>query len=233
MQVLKSTIGRVLAGFAACALPPTCCLCDARGGRDLRGFPLDLCAICAELLPTNSNRQTDRAIDLDLAFAPYLYRYPVHHLIRQLKFGHHRVYGRLLGQLLAAALAGLPGPRPQALVPLPLHIARFRQRGFNQAHDIARYVGCTLGLPLEPNALVRVQATREQSGLTLAERRVNVRGAFAVARKPRATHVALIDDVFTTGCTASEAARVLKQAGVQRVDLWAVARAERYAPRRL
>jgi ComF family protein len=223
VQLHQSTIGRLLAGFAACALPPTCCLCDSGGTRDLRGFPLDLCAICAELLPKSQNVFQLDSIGVDAAFSPYLYRYPVHHLIRRLKFGGHRLYGRLLGQLLAAAVTGRPGACPQALVPMPLHVARFRQRGFNQAHDIARYVGCTLGVPLEANVLVRVRPTREQSGLTLAERRGNVRGAFGVVRVPRATHVALIDDVVTTGCTASEAARVLKAAGVERVELWAVA----------
>lgn len=175
----------------------------------------------------NQNSREFGVIGVHRAFAPYLYRYPIHHLIRRMKFGGHRAYGRLLGQLLAAALAEQPGPWPQALVPMPLHVARFRERGFNQAHDIARYVGCTLGLPLEPDTLVRAHATRQQSGLTPAERRVNVRGAFAVVREPRATHVALVDDVFTTGSTATEAARVLKAAGVERVELWAVARAER------
>lgn len=225
MLVQKSTITRLLAGVAACALPPTCCLCDAAGSRDLRGFPLDLCTICAQMLPTNPNVLSHAVNGVDVAAAPYLYRYPVHLLIRRLKFSGHRVYGRLLGQLLAAALAGRPARWPQALVPMPLHCARFRERGFNQAHDIARYAGCTLGLPLAANVLARVNATREQSGLSLVERRVNVRGAFAVVRAPRAAHVALVDDVFTTGSTAAEAARVLKAAGVQRVDLWAVARA--------
>ena len=77
--------------------------------------------------------------------------------------------------------------------------------------------------------LRREHPTREQSGLTLAERRVNVRGAFAVMREPPAGHLALVDDVFTTGSTAAEAARVLRRAGAQRVDVWAVARARRAA----
>jgi ComF family protein len=218
---------RLVAGLAACVLPPTCCLCDARGGRDLRGFPLDLCANCAEMLPSNTDLAFAPLPMVDRAVVPYSYGYPVHHLIRKLKFSGERLYGRLLGQLLAAAVAHAPEPRPQALVPMPLHASRLRERGFNQAHDIARYVGCTLGLPLEVNLLARISQTREQSGLSLAERRVNVRGAFAALREPRATHVALIDDVFTTGCTAAEAARVLKAAGVERVELWAVARVAR------
>jgi ComF family protein len=232
MHAQKSTMSRLLAGFAGCVLPPTCCLCDSPGGRDLRGFPLDLCAICVEMLPSSPKALRSEWQGLDTAFAPYLYGYPVDHLIRRLKFGGQRVYGRLLGQLLAAAIANRPGPRPQVLVPMPLHVTRRRQRGFNQAHDIARYVGCTLGLPLDMNLLARVNETREQSGLTLAERRVNVRGAFAALREPRATHVALIDDVLTTGCTAAEAARVLKVAGVERVEVWAAARAEHAGVRR-
>jgi ComF family protein len=178
------------------------------------------------MLPSNPIPLTPGG-GLDRVFAPYLYRYPVNRLIRRLKFSGERVYGRLLGQLLAGALAGQAAGLPKAIVPMPLHASRFRQRGFNQAHDIARYVACSLGLPLVASVLQRVHATREQSGLTLAERRVNVRGAFAAVGEPPVTHVALVDDVFTTGCTAAEAASALRRAGVERVEVWAVARADR------
>ena len=137
MQAFRSTIARL----AAALLPPTCCLCDAAGLRDLRGFPLDLCAICRELLPSARQPLTSGGDPPTSVFAPYLYRYPVHHLIRRLKFSGERSYGRLLGQLLAAAVADHGLPLPQAIVPMPLHPSRLRQRGFNQAHDIARYVG--------------------------------------------------------------------------------------------
>jgi len=237
----KSTFGRALASLATLALPPTCCLCGAWGGRDLRGAPLDLCDICRVLLPRNAIPCVRCAIPVerpgtlcaacaraapvfDAAVAPYLYAYPAEHLVRGLKFAGQRLYGRVLGQLLAAACLMRNGPRPEVLVPVPLHAARYRQRGFNQAHEIARFAGCTLGIAVDPGILVRVAATREQSGLSLRERKINVRGAFALRRQPHAAHVALVDDVLTTGSTASEAARVLKSAGVGRVEVWAVAR---------
>lgn len=240
----KSTIGRCLTGLHAMVLPPICCMCDGAGSRDLRRSPFDLCPICAELLPINARPCPRCALPVpdpdrlcagcasdppafDCALVPYLYSYPVEHLVRALKFHGERIYARLLGQLLAAACVQRSGPRPDVLVPVPLHAARYRQRGFNQAHEIARSTARTLGLPFEPDALVRVTATREQSGLPLVDRRRNVRGAFEVWRLPKAGRIALVDDVLTTGSTAAEAARVLKAAGVAHVEIWAVARVGR------
>jgi ComF family protein len=160
----------------------------------------------------------------DLACAPYLYMYPVQHLVRGLKFEGRLAYGRVLGQLLAEARVRATDPLPEFLIPIPLHPDRYRNRGFNQAEKIASSVAHTLQIPLASKALVRIAATREQTTLTVLERRDNVRGAFRVHRLSRAAHVALVDDVLTTGSTASEAARVLKEANVDRVEIWTPAR---------
>jgi ComF family protein len=106
-----------------------------------------------------------------------------------------------------------------------LHPARHRERGFNQSSEIARHVARHLGIALEESLCRRVRATADQTALTARERRKNVRGAFTLERPPRAGHVAVVDDVLTTGSTVAELARTLKRGGVERVSVWALARA--------
>ena len=115
---------------------------------------------------------------------------------------------------------------PQALLVVPLHKNRLRQRGYNQALELARPMARALAMPLCLDALRRVRSTHAQTELDAHARRRNVRGAFALldgAALP--AHVAVLDDVMTTGATLAECARVLKRAGVQTVDAWALARA--------
>jgi ComF family protein len=115
---------------------------------------------------------------------------------------------------------------PQVLLVVPLHGRRLRQRGYNQALELARPVARALGVPLRIDALRRVRPTQAQTELDAVARRRNVRGSFAVvAGVALPTHVAVLDDVMTTGATLAECARVLKRAGVQTVDVWALARA--------
>jgi ComF family protein len=122
---------------------------------------------------------------------------------------------------------------PRLLVPVPLHPARLAERGFNQAASIARYAGRSLHVHQAWHSLRRLRDTPSQTALGIEQRHVNVRGAFAVAsaRASRllveAAHVAVVDDVTTTGSTLAEIKCVLLAAGVKRVDLWAVARAPR------
>jgi ComF family protein len=119
---------------------------------------------------------------------------------------------------------------PEALIVVPLHDARLRERGYNQALELAQPLSRALRLNL-CDVLMRTRQTTAQTGLDAVQRRRNLRGAFAVregvALPP---HVALFDDVMTTGSTLRECARVLRRAGVARVDVWALARAP--APRR-
>jgi len=203
-------------------LPPTCCLCGSRG----ESPQLDLCAICTTLLPINrESHATARLV------VPFEYAHPVDAWVRALKFGGERVYARVLGELLARARLALPAEvpglaaLPTLIVPVPLHATRYRERGFNQAEEIARVVGRALRIPVDARALVRRIATREQSGLSLRNRRRNVRRAFAAAHALSAVHVALVDDVVTTGNTARAAARALAERGVRQVEVWAAAQA--------
>jgi ComF family protein len=131
----------------------------------------------------------------------------------------------LLGRLLAEHLRGREAPLPGLIVPVPLHRQRLRERGFNQALELARTVAAHLGVTLEPHCCTRVRATGAQTELTARERRTNVRGAFRMEAPLAARHVAILDDVVTTGSTVQEVARVLASAGAERIEVWACARA--------
>ena len=123
-----------------------------------------------------------------------------------------------------------PVDLPQLLMPVPLHQRRLRRRGYNQALELARPLARQLAVPLRHDVLRRNRVTDAQTELDAVGRRRNVRGAFALPEDiSLPAHVALLDDVMTTGATLAECARVLKRAGVDRVDVWALARAP--APR--
>ena len=114
---------------------------------------------------------------------------------------------------------------PTQLIPVPLHHTRLRERGFNQATELARRIGRELGIEIGLRCARRHRATQPQSLLSPTARRLNLRHAFSVQDTALAQHVAIVDDVMTTGHTGNELAKVLKQAGVQRVEVWVIARA--------
>jgi ComF family protein len=118
-------------------------------------------------------------------------------------------------------------PRPQVLLPVPLHRERLLERGYNQAREIARIWSADLDIPIDRKALTRLRATALQSGLSARQRKSNLRQAFAYAPRRRYRHVAVVDDIVTTGSTVAEITRVLHQAGVEYVEVWALARAYR------
>ncbi len=151
-------------------------------------------------------------------------------LIHLLKYTRVRPAAGVLGRMLAEAIGSLAiAPEAElALVPVPLHAVKQRQRGFNQSELIARAaLKCTpRHLSLCTTALVRQRATESQTGLTRHQRRENMRGAFRVLHPELVDgrDVVLVDDVFTTGTTVSECARVLKRAGAARIWVATVAR---------
>lgn len=208
--------------LGATLLPPRCCLCGFAGTPP----DLDLCSYCHADLPWDF-------LQLPSLLAALRFEPPVADLIRGLKYSGELENARVLGELLAQAARARGDPLPRLLVPVPLHAARTSKRGFNQAASIARYAGRALAIPQAWHAVRRVRDTPSQTGLGIDERHENVRGAFALAnaRARRqlvdAGHVAVVDDVTTTGSTLAEIKCVLLAAGVRRVDLWAVARAPR------
>ena len=128
---------------------------------------------------------------------------------------------------MLATRLGTSRDLPECIVPIPLSNGRIRGRGFNQSMEIARPVSRKLGIPLKPGLLERIRNTPPQSKLDIRERRRNIRNAFRFNGKASPGHVAIIDDVVTTGSTVNEAARILRLAGAKRIEVWSVARALR------
>ena len=218
-------------------LPATCILCDRAGsaGRDL-------CAGCAAELPYISAACVRCAIPLsqtgvcgqcqrlppsfDAAWALLRYREPVDQLITGLKFNGKLHSARLLGELMAERWVIPEAFRTDAIVPVPLHPARMRQRGFNQAMELARPLARRLAVPLLPHLCQRLRDTAPQLGQDAKARQRNLNGVFAVAPLGKIKNVVIVDDVMTTGSTAELLAQALKKAGVARVELWVCARAD-------
>ena len=215
--------------------PTHCLVCGERGdgGRDCcrtcaAALPWNriACPLCALPLPAPAvacGACLRRRPILDAVTSACVYASPLDRLLPRFKFHGDLVAGRLLAQWMLDACAGLP--RPEALVPVPLHRARLRSRGYDQALELARPLARAMALPLRADVLFRRHATAPQSELSALQRRRNVRAAFAVrdhASLP--AHVVLVDDVMTTGATLHAAASVLRRAGVQRVDAWVCAR---------
>ncbi len=219
-------------------LPPTCLLCGAAGadGRDLcAGCAADLprnlaaCPVCTLPLTAGQPGPCDacrtRPPDYDRAFAPFRYRHPVDFLIRRLKFSGRLSHARLLGELFADALAERGGPWPDCILPVPLHPRRLRERGFNQALELARPAAARFHIPLLAEGLRRVRYTTPQTRLNARARQTNPLGAFALGQPLPGRRVALLDDVMTTSSTVAECARVLRAGDVADIEIWIIGRA--------
>src|SRR6478672_2312889 len=213
--------------------PLRCLVCGAAGtdGRDLcDACHADLpwqgraCIRCALPMPWPGpcGDCQSQPPPLDHVAAVFDYAFPLDRLLPRLKFHADFAAGRVLARCMAERL--VDAPRPQALVPIPLHPARLRRRGYDQALELATPVARALALPLLANALRRRKATTAQSRLDAAARQRNLRDAFTAAPARLPAHVALIDDVMTTGATLHAAALDLRAGGVERVDAWVCAR---------
>jgi ComF family protein len=160
----------------------------------------------------------------DYARAAGAYAGPLREALHALKFHGRRGLARPLAALVREQCAHALAPDIDALVPVPLARARERARGFNQAGLIATRLAAGLGVPVRGRWLRRLRETAPQTELAAAERTRNVRDAFAASPAVSGRHVVIVDDVFTTGATAAECARVLRRAGACRVGVLTVAR---------
>ncbi|MEO8747686.1 MAG: ComF family protein [Rhodanobacter sp.] len=219
-------------------LPLRCLLCGAAGANGI-----DLCADCAAELPRNHSCCARCALPLatpaalcgecqqhpppwDATWAPFRYGWPLDRLESRYKFGNDLAAGRALSTLWQREPC--PLELPSLLLPVPLHRGRLRRRGYNQALELARPLARALAVPLRHDILQRLRATDAQTELDAVHRRRNVRNAFGLLRGVSLpAHVAVLDDVMTTGATLAECSRLLRRAGVLRVDVWALARAPR------
>jgi len=242
-SVCQSEMGRATADLALnnlldTLLPPHCVLCGLPSTRSC------ICAACREDLPRAGHccrqcglplaSENDSLCGQCLGHAPPFtytvyplqYLFPVDRLVQSFKFNRQLAAGRILARFMVEHVLQHGTTYPEALIPMPLHTLRLFQRGYNQAYELASYVGRTLDIPLLAGSLRRRRHTQAQSGLSGQQRRHNVRGAFCWRGwRPPLHHVALVDDVMTTGTTVAECARVLKRAGCKRVDVWVAARA--------
>jgi ComF family protein len=147
-------------------------------------------------------------------------------LISRLKFNQRLSHARLLNQLLIDHLERESVVLPDIIAPVPLHRLRLKERGFNQALEIARPISNYFGVKLKPRLCHRTKLTPAQLGLKREERQKNLRNAFVLTQDVSGSHIALVDDVITTGSTITELAKLLKKAGAKRVDAWSVARTQ-------
>jgi len=223
---LPPWLGRLIA-------PPVCLLCGGEGQQVDEPWGLDLCPHCEAACP----RAEPEPPPFESAFCLFRYEDPVDQMILRLKFQHDIAAARVLGMLLARALTGSGRPLPECVVPMPLHVSRLRERGFCQTLLIARHAARRLrtagggSLPVRTDLLRRVRAGTAQSTLAAHARTRNLAGAFVapmLADPPR--HIALLDDVLTTGSTALAAMAALQAAGIRRVELWCCARTPRHGP---
>lgn len=237
---LQRWVDRTRSWLAQALWPPSCILCGGGGdvGIDLcRDCAADLprnetaCVVCAEPLSGACPPQVCGACLCDpppfcSSFVPFRYAYPLDHLVRGLKFRNELACGSVLGQLFARCLLARGEPLPDAIIPVPLAPRRYRQRGYNQASELALSIRRFTGVAVMSDVAIRERETAEQAGLDRKARRRNVSGAFATVAPLHARHVAILDDVVTTGSTVRELAEALRHAGAEQVAVWAIARTE-------
>jgi ComF family protein len=244
-QSLLARAGRLAGRAADGLLAQDCLLCGQPSGgeilcpaceNDLPRLPFPRCPRCA--LPTAQGETCGRCLahppHYDRTLAVFDYAFPLDKLIQAFKYSHRLALAAYLGlELTRLALESVErvealesGPEPMAdlVIPLPLHLARLRERGFNQALELARPVAKALGLPLDFQTCARTRHTPAQAGLPWKQREKNMRGAFRCAHDLPGRRVLLVDDVMTTGASLNECARTLKRHGAAEVTLLVVAR---------
>jgi len=199
-------------------------VCD-RCARDLDGDAQSCVACAARIDPAiGSCTQCRRArFAFDRALARFDYRFPLDRLVQRFKYGGDLAIGGWLARALAERVER--EPRVDLLVVPPLSAERLRERGFNQALEIAKVVGDRIGVPVARELILRTRDVQAQAALGREARRENVRGAFACTAALARSRVAIVDDVLTTGATADAIARALRSAGAASIAVWAVARA--------
>ncbi|WP_166223369.1 ComF family protein [Pseudomonas atagonensis] len=224
---LKNVHHCLLCDEPADAQTPLCMACET----DLPWLG-EQCLTCALPMPAPGLTCGECLLEppaFETVAVPWMYGFPVDSLITRFKHNAKWPFGHLLADVLGQYLHHRfeeDLPRPQALLPVPLAGKRLRQRGFNQAAMLARWLSQQLDVPCEENVLRRVQDTSAQQELDAKARKRNLRSAFALEPEAqvRGRHLALVDDVLTTGATAQALARLLMAAGAARVDVYCLAR---------
>jgi len=181
-------------------------------------LPLSQSLICGSCLY--------RPPEQDASFSLFEYKTPIDRLIADFKY-HDKLF---LSQFFAKKMSEELRPRllPQLLIPIPLHPRRLRQRGYNQSLELAKILSAQLAIPVCSKSLIRIKDSQPQASLPYKQRAKNIQSAFKVANTILPSHIALIDDVLTTGHTANVAAKALRQAGVITIEVWTIARTTKH-----
>lgn len=222
-------------------LPLPCCLCGLRSHTDY-----NLCRYCQDSLPWQGVVCQTCALPLTISttssvhcgvcqqrpplhsqlLAAFEYRQPLESLIYQFKFAQSLNIGLVLAKCFYQyLLQEQPLMLPDCLIPVPLHPKRIRERGYNQAALLCKHLSRWLSIPSDLYSCRRIRYTQAQTLVAPKARRRNIQGAFRLSPRFHARHVAIIDDVYTSGSTTRELTHMLKLAGVDRVDIWVIARA--------
>jgi len=219
----------------------TCLLCDEQTDSDIAlctpcesdlPWLIDQCDRCALPMPMTDltcMQCLRHSPAFDEVIVPWRYDFPIDALVTRFKHQGKWPLGRLLADLLARMLQHRFDEDltpPDVLVPVPLASKRLRQRGYNQAAMLANWLGSQLRLPVDERLIKRTKETPAQQGLNAKARKRNLRDAFTLATPSKVIdqHIALIDDVLTTGSTADALANLLKRAGAKKVDVYCLAR---------
>ena len=231
MSIWRRAAAKLAATAVDGLLPQDCFLCGAGSGSallcaecaaSLPAAPRPCCPVCA--LPTPAGEVCGACLreppGFDATLACYVYDFPVDRLVQALKYGGTLAVAAWLGQALAS---GSP-PDAELMLALPLHPRRLRERGFNQATEIARDLARRLRLPLAHGLVERGTDTAPQASLPWAQRRRNVCGSFLCRADLSGKRIAVVDDVMTTGAALNELAGALKRAGAARVTNLVAAR---------
>lgn len=237
------TIHHYLKKISRHLLPYTCILCHApaRSNQDLcHACHIELpilpqsCPRCAKIFtaPLNPNLVCGACLQhppaFDATYALFSYQPPITKLIMELKFHQSLINARLLGELMANTIKNQWYPNkslPDVIMPVPLHHKRLRERGFNQTLEIARPIRDALHIPIDTTSCQRLKYTEPQARLSMEKRQTNIKNSFSVTANLAGQHIAVLDDVITTGQTIQALSNTLKIAGAARIDIWACARA--------
>ncbi|HYR05770.1 MAG TPA: ComF family protein, partial [Gallionella sp.] len=197
-----------------------CAACD----RALPYLAAAHCPSCA--LPTPTGEVCGQCLKhpplFTRATAVFGYRFPLDKLIQAMKYGEQLTLACAFAEKLACRID--KGRLPDCVIPMPLHPAKLRERGFNQSQLLAARISRELGLELLPHACRRVRDTPPQSALPWKERKKNMRDAFRCDADLTGKHVALVDDVLTTGASLNALAEAVQKCGAVEISAWVVAR---------
>ncbi|MCU7959142.1 MAG: ComF family protein [gamma proteobacterium symbiont of Bathyaustriella thionipta] len=235
---MTSIISNICSKIEQTVFPADCLICSQASQN-----PYELCQDCEQELPRNRyfcrccaqplaaqahgslcGACQKRPPTFEQVFAPFLYRRQIQALIRRYKFSDHQPSGRLLETLFMQSLRQQKPPVPAALIAVPLHPQRLKERGFNQAQQLAKALSRQFACPLLQKAVARKGGLPHQADLDKQARLKNLRDAFVLKEHNLPAHIGIVDDVLTTGATANALAKALRRAGVERIQVFVLAR---------